>query len=71
MLKPLSKSDVKVTGGVFRDRMNVDKRYLLELDSQCLLQNFYIEAGIIMPGMQMVPDPTKANLQQTVTTTLR
>ena len=62
MLKPLSKSDVKVTGGVFRDRMNVDKRYLLELDSQCLLQNFYIEAGIIMPGMQMVPDPTKANL---------
>ena len=62
MLRPLSKSDVKVTGGVFRDRMNVDKRYLLELDSQCLLQNFYIEAGIIMPGMQMVPDPTKANL---------
>lgn len=62
MLKPLSKSDVKVTGGVFRDRMNVDKRYLLELDSQCLLQNFYIEAGIIMPGLQMVPDPTKANL---------
>ncbi|MBP1586153.1 MAG: glycoside hydrolase family 127 protein [Lachnospiraceae bacterium] len=62
MLKPLSRSDVKVTGGVFRDRMNVDKRYLLELDSQCLLQNFYIEAGIIMPGLQMVPDPTKANL---------
>ncbi|MBO7355028.1 MAG: glycoside hydrolase family 127 protein [Lachnospiraceae bacterium] len=62
MLKPLSKSDVKVTGGVFRDMMNVDKRYLLELDSQCLLQNFYIEAGIIMPGLQMVPDPTKANL---------
>ena len=62
MLKPLSKSDVKVTGGVFRDRMNVDKRYLLELDSQCLLQNFYIEAGIIMPGLQMVPDPAKANL---------
>ena len=62
MLKPLSKSDVKVTGGVFRDRMNVDKRYLLELDSQCLLQNFYIEAGIIMPGLQMVPDAAKANL---------
>ncbi|MBR3575675.1 MAG: glycoside hydrolase family 127 protein [Lachnospiraceae bacterium] len=62
MLRSLSKSDVKVTGGVFRDRMNVDKRYLLELDSQCLLQNFYIEAGIIMPGLQMVPDPAKANL---------
>ena len=62
MLKSLSRSDVKVTGGVFRDRMNVDKRYLLELDSQCLLQNFYLEAGIIMPGLQMVPDPTKANL---------
>ena len=62
MLKSLSRSDVKVTGGVFRDRMNVDKRYLLELDSQCLLQNFYLEAGIIMPGLQMVPDPAKANL---------
>lgn len=62
MLRSLSKADVKVTGGVFRDRMNVDKRYLLELDSQCLLQNFYIEAGIIMPGLQMVPDPAKANL---------
>ncbi len=62
MLKQLNRSDVKVTGGVFRDRMNVDKRYLMELDSQCLLQNFYIEAGIIMPGLQMVPDPTKANL---------
>ncbi|MCR4791816.1 MAG: glycoside hydrolase family 127 protein [Lachnospiraceae bacterium] len=62
MLKSINRSDVKVTGGVFRDRMNVDKRYLLELDSQCLLQNFYIEAGIIMPGLQMVPDPSKANL---------
>jgi DUF1680 family protein len=62
MLKSLGRKNVRVTGGVFRERMNTDKNYLKELDSQCLLQNFYLEAGIIMPGLQMVPDPTKANL---------
>ena len=62
MLHSLGRSNVRVTGGVFRERMNTDKNYLKELDPQCLLQNFYLEAGIIMPGLQMVPDPSNANL---------
>ena len=62
MPMPLNKTDVRVTGGVFRERMNTDRDYLLELDSQCLLQNFYLEAGIIMPGLQVVPDPNEAKL---------
>ena len=62
MPMPLNKTDVRVTGGVFRERMNTDRDYLLELDSRCLLQSFYLEAGIIMPGLQVVPDPNEAKL---------
>ena len=62
MPMPLNKTDVRVTGGVFRERMNTDRDYLLELDSRCLLQNYYLEAGIIMPGLQVVPDPNEAKL---------
>ena len=59
MLKPMQTA---VTGGIFRERMNLNRSYLLELDTQCLLQNFYLEAGIIMPGLQVVSDPEHANL---------
>lgn len=59
MLKALTS---KVTGGIFRRRMDINRSYLLELDSQSLLQNFYLEAGIIMPDLQVVPDPEKTKL---------
>ena len=62
MLRTTDKRNVRITGGIFRERMDLDKAYLMELDTQCLLQNFYIEAGIIMPGLQIVPDPNSANL---------
>ncbi len=62
MLDTADKKSVRITGGIFRERMNTDRDYLLELDSQCLLQNFYLEAGIIMPGLQVVPDPQNAKL---------
>ncbi|MCR5119825.1 MAG: glycoside hydrolase family 127 protein [Lachnospiraceae bacterium] len=62
MLRAIDRSSVQVTGGVFRERMNLDRNYLLELDNTCLLQNFYLEACIIVPGAQQVPDPTKINL---------
>ena len=32
MLNRVEKENVKVTGGVFRERMNLDRNYLLELD---------------------------------------
>lgn len=56
------KGSVTILPGVFRERMDVNRSYLLELDSNCLLQNFYLEAGIILPGLQVVDDPASANL---------
>lgn len=53
---------VQLNGGIFKERENVNRSYLLELDSQCLLQNFYLEAGIIMPNMQVINDPNNAKL---------
>ena len=62
MPKAVDRSKVKVTGGIFRERMELNRRYLMELDTNALLQNFYVEAGIIMPGLQTVYDPANANL---------
>ena len=62
MLKPAEKGSVKILPGVFRERMDANRQYLLELDTNCLLQNFYLEAGIILPGLQVVDNPETANL---------
>ena len=62
MLKPAEKGSVKILPGVFRERMDVNRQYLLELDTNCLLQNFYLAAGIILPGLQVVDNPETANL---------
>lgn len=62
MLKPAEKGSVKILPGVFRERMDVNRQCLLELDANCLLQNFYLEAGIILPGLQVVDNPETANL---------
>ncbi len=62
MLKHASFSDVKILPGLFRSRMKLNEDYLMELDSVCLLQNFYLEAGIQLPGQQSVPDPAAAKL---------
>jgi len=50
--------NVKLTDGLFKERERVDRNYLMELDNRALLQNFYMEAGIILPGLQIVPDPS-------------
>lgn len=62
MLKQFEKKEVAILPGVFRERMNTNRDYLMELDSVCLLQNFYLEAGIVMPGLQVVDDPSSAKL---------
>ncbi|WP_438432695.1 beta-L-arabinofuranosidase domain-containing protein [Gorillibacterium sp. sgz500922] len=62
MLRAIDKRKVTLLPGIFRERMAVNREYLMELDSQCLLQNFYLEAGIVMPGLQVVDDPATANL---------
>ena len=53
---------VRVLPGMFRRRMKLNEDYLMELDSLCLLQNFYFEAGIQLPDQQSVPDPAAAKL---------
>ena len=46
MLTSLDKSQVTILPSIFRERMDLNRQYLLELDSTCLLQNFYLEACI-------------------------
>ncbi|WNS45217.1 beta-L-arabinofuranosidase domain-containing protein [Paenibacillus sp. MMS20-IR301] len=62
MLSTIDKRNVKLLPGIFRERMSVNREYLMELDTQCLLQNFYLEAGIIIPGLQVVDNPETAKL---------
>lgn len=62
MLHQFEKNNISVLSGVFKERMSTNREYLLELDSQCLLQNFYLEAGIVMPGLQVVDEPASARL---------
>lgn len=62
MINSAEKGSVTILPGVFRERMDVNRSYLLELDSNCLLQNFYLEAGIILPGLQVVDNPETAKL---------
>lgn len=62
MLNNTKNGSVKILPGLFRERMDVNRNYLMELDTNCLLQNFYLEAGVILLGLQVVDDPTTANL---------
>lgn len=62
MLQTVQKQSVSILPGLFAERMDVNRKYLLELDETCLLQNFYLEAGFILPGLQVVEDPAAARL---------
>ena len=62
MVNSFSIKEVKITDGLFRKRMDVNIEYLKELEEICLLQNYYLEAGVIMPGLFTLEDPSKANL---------
>lgn len=62
MLKQAKLSELALLPSLFSERAQINRAYLLELNSQCLLQNFYLEAGIVMPGLQVVDDPNTALL---------
>ena len=62
MLKAVHGKDVHMLPGLFQKRMKLNEDYLMELDPACLLQNFYLEAGIIPEGCQVLPDPEKAKM---------
>ena len=61
-LRTYTFKEVKVTEGLFRKRMEVNRAYLRELDDTCLLQNYYFEAGIIIPGLMTVENPAEAKM---------
>ena len=62
MLQAVKGKDTKILPGIFARRMKINEDYLMEMDPGCLLQNFYIEAGIIPPGGQVINDPDKAKM---------
>lgn len=62
MLNAVKGKNTRLLPGLFRRRMILNERYLLELDPGCLLQNFYLEAGIIPEGLQVLPDPENAKM---------
>lgn len=57
MLDKVNRHNVSLLSGLFRERADLNRNYLFELDSTCLLQNFYLEAGVVMPGLQVANDP--------------
>ena len=62
MLDKVNRHNVSLLSGLFRERADLNRNYLFELDSTCLLQNFYLEAGVVMPGLQVANDPEGAKL---------
>lgn len=62
MLHQLEVGKVHLEPSLFKERATVNRNYLMELNTQGLLQNFYLEAGIVMPGLQVLEDPSTALL---------
>lgn len=62
MLRSSTFENVHLLPSLFSERAEVNQRYLMSLTEQGLLQNFYLEAGIVMPGLQVVDDPATAAL---------
>ena len=48
-LRPLSKGSVRLLPGLFQHRFDLNRRYMLSLKTENLLQNFYMEAGLWVP----------------------
>lgn len=57
MLKPIEKKTVHILPSIFKERYDVNRNYLLSLKNEGLLQNFYLEAGIKLPGYQVLHNP--------------
>lgn len=62
MLKQMDYKNVHLLPGLFKERSDVNRNYLAELKTQGLLQNFYLEAGVVMPGLQVLEKPEAAEL---------
>lgn len=58
----MEKGKVHLLPGLFKERSEVNRSYLMDLEPQGLLQNFYLEAGIVMPDLQVLENPETAKL---------
>lgn len=45
-LRPVKPNSVKLKGGLFSERYELNRKYMMELEPTKLLQNFYAEAGL-------------------------
>lgn len=61
-MKTLNYTEINMSPSIFMERANTNLNYLKELNLTSLLQNFYWEAGIIIPGTQVLNDPTSQGL---------
>lgn len=61
-MQSLAANEVRLLDGLFKERETVNRNYLMELDNRALLQNFYAEAGIVLPELQIVEDPAASYL---------
>lgn len=48
-LSPVPEGSVRLLGGLFRDRFELNSRYVADLREEYLLQNHYLEAGLRRP----------------------
>jgi DUF1680 family protein len=48
-LKPISVDRIKLLPGLFKERAELNRKYVMSLDSEALLQNFYLEANLYTP----------------------
>lgn len=62
MLNQVNYESVHLLPSLFSEHAEANRSYLMELKNQGLLQNFYLEAGIVMPGLQVLEDPASAEL---------
>jgi DUF1680 family protein len=46
---PFALSDVKLLPGIFRDRSDLNRQYVMSLRNENLLQNYYLQAGLWGP----------------------
>lgn len=62
MIKALNPENTRLLPGIFKDRASINRNYLMKLDTHCLLQNYYLEAGMQINGMQTIYDPSNAKI---------
>lgn len=55
-------NEVQLLDGIFSSRANINRNYLMELKTESLLQNYYLEACGIIPGYRTIDNPENADI---------